>query len=150
MKYKAWLTLALFVAFAAQAEKATEHAADARASILLTEQQRCDAISSGDVLALGRLLAEDYVHVHGTAKIDDKAGFIDNVKQHPRRTERGELTVRLYGDIAVMTGKQFNYALGPDGKSTMKTENVVSQVLHRAPGGWQFVSFQLTPLNPPQ
>jgi ketosteroid isomerase-like protein len=145
-----WLAMALVVAFAHSAPALALNQDEAREKVIQAEHQRCEAISSGDIGALSKLLADDYVHVHGSAKIDNKAGFIENVKQHPRRTDRGDLTVRFYGEIAVVTGKQFNYVVSEDGKSTAKTENVVTQVLHRAGGQWQFVSFQLTPVPPPK
>jgi Domain of unknown function (DUF4440) len=119
-----------------------------KALIVELERQRCEAISKADEKALQSMLAEDYVHVHGTGKVDSKNGFIANVLAHPRRTERGELTVRLYQGVAVLTGEQFNYLAADDGQ-VKRTRNYVTQVLERINGHWLFVSFQLTPISAP-
>jgi ketosteroid isomerase-like protein len=120
----------------------------AREQIVAAEHERCDAINQGDAHKLGELLAEDYVHVHGTGKVDTKAGFIANIVEHPRRTERGELTVRVYGQVAVVTGEQYNYipSTEPSAAPT-RTTNVVTQVVRYSNGRWQFISFQLTPIT---
>jgi hypothetical protein len=123
--------------------------ADVRAQILALEHRRCEAIATGNAQVLSELLADDYVHVHGTGKVDTKSGFISNIREHPRKTERGELTVRIYGDIAVVTGEQFNYMQpAAAGQTPNKTNNYVTQVLRRVSGRWQYVSFQLTPTIP--
>lgn len=109
-----------------------------RAQIVALEQQRCDAITRGDVTLLSSVLADDYVHVHGTGRIDTKAGFVANVQQHPRRTQRGELSIRFYSDVAVVTGEQVNITDGVPAAAT------VTQVLQRDHGKWLFESFQLT------
>jgi mannose-6-phosphate isomerase-like protein (cupin superfamily)/ketosteroid isomerase-like protein len=117
-------------------------APDVRAQILALEQTRCQAITAGDVKTLSAMLADDYVHVHGTGKIDTKAGFLANIQQNPRRTERGPLTIRLYGDTAVVTGEQLNYA---QAGTSAPVSASVTQVLRRVPGRWVYESFQLTP-----
>jgi hypothetical protein len=120
----------------------------AREQIVAAEQERCDAISHGDAHKLGELLAEDYVHVHGTGKVDTKAGFIANIVEHPRRTERGDLTVRVYGQMAVVTGEQYNFIPSTEPTTApTRTTNVVTQVVRYSNGRWQFISFQLTPIT---
>jgi ketosteroid isomerase-like protein len=121
----------------------------ARAQIVTLERRRCEAIGSGDAKTLAVLLDDEYVHVHGTGKIDNKAGFIANIMQRPRKTERGELTVRLFGDIAIVTGEQFNYMQADSGKAPERSKNQVTQVLRRVGGQWKYLSFQLTPESGP-
>jgi mannose-6-phosphate isomerase-like protein (cupin superfamily) len=121
---------------------AAESADSVKAQIVALEQSRCQAITNGNVDTLAAMLADDYVHVHGTGKVDTKAGFLSNIQQHPRRTERGALTVRLYGDIAVVTGDQINY---PQTGSAPAVLASVTQVLRRISGHWRYESFQLTP-----
>lgn len=114
-----------------------------REQIVALERRRCEAISGCSRPVLEEILAEDYVHVHGTGKIDDKAEFIANIMQRPRRVERGELTVRLYGDVAVVTGEQINYMLSADGVNATRSVNVVTQVLRHDGTRWRYVSFHL-------
>ena len=60
-----------------------------RDALLDLERRRCDAIARGDAAALQALLTDDYVHVHMTGKVDDRAGHIQAVAARPRTPERG-------------------------------------------------------------
>jgi ketosteroid isomerase-like protein len=110
------------------------------------EETRCAAISSGDVDALGALLSDDYLHVHMTGRVDDRAGHVAGVAARPRRTSRGELTVRTWGDVAVLTGELTNHMAMPDG-STREMRAYCHEVAVRRDATWRFVSIQLTPLR---
>ena len=107
-------------------------------ALLDLEQRRCAAIAAADASALRGLLTEDYVHVHATGKIDDLEGHIDAVTSRPRVPERRGMTVRQYGDAAVLVGEQLNrvgYAV---------SVSVVQQVAIRRDVDWRFVSTQVT------
>ena len=111
------------------------------------ESERCRALTSVDAAALSLLLADDYVHVHGNGHVDDKSGFIRGMRERPRTAERGELTIRVYGDAAVITGIQSNKFRQAGSRVT---SNFVTQVARRSSAGnWQFVSFQITPIVTP-
>lgn len=119
--------------------------ADDTEALKALEAQRCAAISAGDIDTLQGLLTDDYVHVHMTAHVDDRAGHLKGIAARPRRTERGELTVRLYGDLAVLTGELTNYMAAP-GQEARATRAYCHQVAVRDGGGWRFASIQLTPM----
>ena len=110
------------------------------------EAKRCAAISEGDLDTLRAMLTDDYVHVHMTGRLDDRAGRLEAVSQRPRRTECGELNVRVYGDLAVLTGEITNYTVGTDGESAA-TRAYCQRVAARQVDEWRFVSAQLTPLR---
>lgn len=110
----------------------------------LLEQERIAAIAAGDASTLGKVLADDYVHVHGTGHVDDKTGFIKSIVERPRQSTRGPLTIRVYGDMAVITGEQVNRSVNAD-KSVTSTTYVATQVARRVEGQWRLVSMQLTP-----
>jgi ketosteroid isomerase-like protein len=112
------------------------------------EAKRCAAITSGDVDTLKAMLVDDYVHVHMTGHVDDRAGHLKAVSSRPRRTERGDLLVRVYGDLAVITGELTNHMTGADGKPNA-TKAYCHQVATRSGDAWRFVSIQLTPLSAP-
>ncbi len=58
---------------------------------------------------------------------------------------RGELTIRMVGDVAIMTGRLTN-RLGSEDGTERVVEGMVTQVLRRCDDGqWRFVSFQMTP-----
>lgn len=108
-------------------------------ALLDLERQRCAAIGAADGDALRALLTPDYTHVHMTAKIDDADGHIEAIVARPRGVERGPITVRLYGDAAVLIGEQTNIV--GDQRST----GVAQQLAVRQDGRWRFAAMQLTP-----
>ena len=119
---------------------------DERSELLLLEQRRCTAISTGDISALKALLSDDYVHVHMNAAVDDREGHLLRVAKNPRRTTRGEIRVQVYGDIAVLTGEQTNHMSAPR-EEARAVRAYCHEVAVRRDGAWRFVSIQLTPLQ---
>ena len=118
---------------------------DERTELLALEQRRCAAISSGDIETLKSLLSDDYVHVHMTAAVDDRAGHLQAVAKRARTTSRGEIQVRVYGDLAVLTGELTNQMAV--GQEVRAVRAYCHQVAVRRAGAWRFVSIQLTPLK---
>lgn len=113
--------------------------------LLALESRRCAAISSGDTATLRAMLTDDYIHVHMTGKVDNRDGHLRAVSSRPRRTERGSLLVRRYGELAVLTGELTNIMTGANGEPN-ETSAYCQQVAVRQGGEWKFVSIQLTPL----
>jgi ketosteroid isomerase-like protein len=110
------------------------------------EARRCAAIGAGDTEALRNMLSDDYVHVHMTGLVDDRAGHLNAISGRPRRTERGALLVRVYDDLAVLTGQLTNHMTNAEGQS-VATRAYCHQVAVRGDGGWRFAAIQLTPLR---
>ncbi len=97
---------------------------------------RCAAISDGDLEVLATLLADDLRHVHVTGAVQDKDAYLAALERRPRRAQRGELTVRVEGDVAVMSGIQCNTRPGHE------TDRLqVLQVWQRRNTRWQLVDF---------
>ena len=48
--------------------------------ILALENRRIEAMLKGDVQTLEEILADDLIYTHTTARLDNKASFIDAVK----------------------------------------------------------------------
>jgi ketosteroid isomerase-like protein len=119
---------------------------DDQTELLELERRRCSAISAGDIASLEALLSDDYVHVHMTAMVDDRAGHLAGVAKRPRTTTRGEILVRVYGDLAVLTGELSNQMAAP-GQEPRAVRAYCHQVAVRTGGSWRFVSAQLTPLK---
>jgi ketosteroid isomerase-like protein len=106
------------------------------------ERERCRAISEQDWPALERVLADDLTHTHMQGRVDDKPALLENLRRRPRTVRRGELTVRVYGEVAVINGRQY-LDMG-DGE----TENEAIQVWQRNEDGWRQVAFQASPVGP--
>lgn len=114
-------------------------ATNAHDEILRLETLRCNALTAGDVQALGALMADDLVHVHGNGHVDGKAGYLDGVAHKYRfhRIERGELNIRVYGDVAVIHGA-LSQTVSVNGIDKLNNISAVAtQTWVRGDDGWK-------------
>lgn len=121
---------------------------DVAGLLQVLEQRRLTALKDRDAATLQAVLADDYVHIHSTGRVDDRAAFIKGTLERPRRSERGPLSIRVYGELAVMVGEQTNLSVNADGSAGASARFIATQVAHREPAGWRFVSMQVTPTTP--
>ena len=111
------------------------------------EARRAEAIGTGDLEALADVLADDYLHVLAPGKVVNKAQYVEMIRNGPRRPHRGPLTVRVYGDAAVITGDLENN-IGAPGDVRRVIPAYCTQVAVRDGGKWRFVSYILTQKKP--
>jgi ketosteroid isomerase-like protein len=105
------------------------------------EESRRAALAAGDVEALSDLIADDYIHVHATALIHDKAAMLNHVRKSPRTVAPRTPKIRVYGDF---TGEMVNIAPGSGGAEPSRTRLYATQVARKIDGKWKFISFQTT------
>ena len=76
------------------------------AQIVALDEQRRAAMIAEDFATLDRLLADDLVHVHAAGNADTKAQYLKMIADFCgfEAIARGPMTVRFYGDTAVLTG----------------------------------------------
>lgn len=124
-----------------------EATGELRAEILAAESLRQEALIAKDLDALDALFDETLVHVHAPGEVHTKALLLEHVATRGVYLEisRGDLGVRVIGDVAVVTGAVTNRMKAPGGgERTLSGE--VTQVLRRTDdGSWRFISFQMTP-----
>jgi ketosteroid isomerase-like protein len=101
-------------------------------------------LAAGDIEALSDLIADDYVHVHATALIHNKAAMLDHVRKSPRTVAPRSPKIRVYGDFAILTGEMVNIAPGSGGAERSRTRLYATQVARKTNGKWKFISFQTT------
>jgi hypothetical protein len=114
---------------------------------LRAEQDRYVAQMKGDVGAMQRLIGDDLVYIHSSTVQDTKASFIESIRSGNvkyRKMKRGEVKVRTYGCIAIVSG-------GASFEVTVKSEDRTLNLLFHAvyakrAAGIQFVSWQATKL----
>jgi hypothetical protein len=109
------------------------------------EQQRFEAMISGDAETLDVLLSESlsYVHSHGGA--DTKTMFLDNVRNGPVRyhmAERLDTEIRLVGDTGVVTGRAKLAVSFKD--QPIDLDLRYTAVWIHGEVGWQFEAWQST------
>jgi ketosteroid isomerase-like protein len=114
------------------------------ADIKALEERRRAALATGDIDALGELFSDDYVHVHATSVVHDKPAMLAHVRKSPRAVEPRSPKIRVYGDVAVLTGETVNILPAAGGAAAGKTKLYTTQVARKIGGDWKFVSFQAT------
>jgi len=118
-----------------------------RAQILAVEERRCAALIAHDLDVLDDLYDDSLIHTHAPGLTHDKAQLMDHVagRRAYLAITRGPLTIRLIGDVAIVTGRIDNLLRSPDGGQRRVVGQAI-QVLRRCPdSAWRFVSFQMTP-----
>ena len=114
---------------------------------LKAEQDRYAAQMKGDAAAMQRLIGDDLVYIHSSTVQDTKASFIESIRSGNvkyRTMKRGDVKVRTYGCIAIVSG-------GASFEVTVKGEDRTLKLLFHAvyakrAAGVQFVSWQATKL----
>jgi len=110
-----------------------------RLEIARSEEERCKALTLGDLSSLQLLLADDLVHIHGNGHWDGKMAYLEGVANKFRwhRIDRGELKMRIYGDVVVVTG---TLSQGISVRGVDKINEIdcfVTQTWIRAEDGWK-------------
>ncbi len=120
---------------------------ETRAEILAVEERRCAALLAVDIPALDDLFDASLVHTHAPGVTHDKAQLLEHVATRKAYLDitRGHLTIRLIGDVAVVTGRIRNRLDSPDGTERVIRGQVVQVLLRCGDGAWRYVSFQMTP-----
>jgi uncharacterized protein (TIGR02246 family) len=113
------------------------------AEVAVLEESRRAALAAGDIEALSDLIADDYIHVHATALIHDKAAMLNHVRKSPRTVAPRTPKIRVYGDFAILTGEMVNIAPGSSAEPS-RTRLYATQVARKTEGKWKFISFQTT------
>ena len=118
--------------------------------VLAAEKARCEAVMKADIAVLAELVEDDLVHVHVSALANDRNAYLEGVRSRTeyKSVTRDELKVRIYGDIAVVTGLLVNiHRLQADGGDWLRTKAFVTQVWRKRRGSWRQVTFQATLLE---
>lgn len=112
------------------------------------EAERCRAINERDIDALDPLLAEGYVHIHASGRVEDRDRLLEALRTGaPRTTVRGELRIVVHGDTAVMIGG-VESTIRPEGEPPRSIVGTAAQTWSRVNERWKLVSFQVTPSPP--
>ncbi|MDE1164865.1 MAG: nuclear transport factor 2 family protein [Pseudomonas sp.] len=112
-------------------------------AVLQAEALRRSALMHDDATQVANLFADDLVYVHTTGLIHDKAQYLAYAANVVRYLDisRDQLHVRVYGEVAVMTGYQVNTLCKRSDEQVVRGEGFVTQVWVKGPHGWQISSF---------
>src|ERR1700712_4583451 len=86
--------------------------------LLELEKRRCRALLAVDVVTLDELFDDALIHIHAPGVVQNKLQLLEHVstRQAYLSIERGELTIRLVGDIAIVTGPIVNRLRSANGQ----------------------------------
>lgn len=134
-----WLSAVLVAVFPSVAVSGTEE------DLNRLEEKRYAALIAGDWAALDALLADEFFYNQGGGGSVSKSAFIDYMKAGEakvKKATREDTRIRLYGDIAVVTGVTHVDV-------TLKGEDKTlhSRYLHvwtKTSGDWKLVARQAT------
>lgn len=111
-------------------------------------QTWANLVKASDVGALETLLSPDYLHTHGTGKVETKTQFLAALRDGSRKYERCEISdmrVLRFGPGAVVQGNLNVKALTKD--RTLEVLNRFMMVISRTDQGLVVVAFQATPFG---
>lgn len=117
------------------------------AEIVAADEARYQALYRLDIPSLEQLLAADYVHVHATGKIDDKAAFLASIQAARYRfvdARRTEQQLRIAGSAVLLFGKT-RTTLDVAG-ATKVMANAFVTVWLPSDARWKLQYWQATPL----
>ena len=109
-----------------------------RLRLIDLERQRADALIRRDAVVLDALWPADLMHIHSTGQVMGKDELMRYVLETLQflQLERSELTVQIYGDAALMTGRQRARMQRADKPEPVNAESWVTQLWVKRPGGW--------------
>jgi hypothetical protein len=116
---------------------------------LKAEEARFAAQMAGDVAAMQRLFGDDLVYIHSSTLEDTKASFIESIRSGNvkyRSMKRGDVKVRTYGCIAIVSGRA-SFQVTARGQE-LALDLLYHAVWAKRAAGAQFVSWQATRVMP--
>ncbi len=116
----------------------------AEQEIRQVEDKRREALLRSDTAALDQILADEYFVRNQFGQIQTKAQVISALKSGELKFEsivEDDVSVRVYGDAAVVTGRATSKHEGRESTQIRFTRVYVKQRVH-----WQAVTYQVTPI----
>ena len=124
--------------------------ASAEQEVTQLTDQYIAALKGKDTAALERIWADDLTFITPGGAVLTKAQRLADIQSGATRfdsLEASDRTVRVYGDVAVMTS--LTTMKGQYGGHEASGQYRVTNVFARRGGGWQIVSLQMTPIATP-
>ena len=133
---------------AAPAASATATAAQAEQELLKAEKDRFEAMIKADAGALDRLLGAELSYTHSNAQVQDKPGFIGDIRAKKIRyvsIEPSDIHVTVLGTTGIVTGVAAVHFTENGNDQTIKVRYTNVHINRR--GEWQMVAWQATKVN---
>lgn len=121
--------------------------AEAEKQVRAAHARRFEVMVQGDTAALAPLLADDLVYTHATGQVETKAQFLESLasgRLRYRVIADPDPAVRVYGDVAVVTGRADVQATA-GGRDVAFAARYLA-VYVRDGGAWRLAAWQNTRL----
>ncbi len=131
------IALLVFVSFTANAAFA-----DPIDEVRAAQADRIEATINADVEELDQCYADDLVYAHSSGNVDDRGVLLANIasgKVDYQKIDIVEQGIRVFGDVAIITGSADFYVVANDVVNEM-TLRFTSVYIHRN-DRWQFASW---------
>lgn len=115
------------------------------------EMDRAAAVVKGDWAKLDKETSDDYTLVNINGQMSSKSQMLEGFKSGRNKLttdEVSDMNVRMYGDVAVVTGKVT--VKGIMGGKDVDGQAMFTRVYVKKDGHWQSVALQQTPVSTPQ
>ena len=125
-------------------------AGNAEKELTQLTDQYIAALKGKDTAALDRIWGDDLTFINPSGVVLTKGQRLADIQSGANRFDSLEVsdkTVRVYGDVAVMTS--LTTMKGQYGGQEASGQYRVTNVFARRGGGWQIVSLQMTPIATP-
>ena len=121
--------------------------ASADQAVRQAEEQRCEALTHGDIATVERIMSDDSTYTHSSGETQNKAAFVGDLKSGKRvykELKEDDVQVRVYGNTAVLTARTDLHVMnaGKDLQFPMR----ITVVYVNAGGQWRMVTYQSTRL----
>lgn len=120
-------------------------AQSAEQAVRQVEDRRITALVDDDFATLEAIFADDLTYTHSSAAVDTKASYMAALRSGKTKYEsvdRQPSAVRVYGDVAVMTGEALVGLRGRAEKLALR----YTLVYAKQDGQWRMVAWQSTRL----
>ena len=115
--------------------------------IIELDRQRMTAMAEKDLAALDRIIADDLIYTHSSARVDTKKSLIDAMVSGSTvytSVEPSEVVAQDFGDTVVLTGVAA-ISVQSGGKPNSFRVRFIDVYANRG-GQWQMVTWQSTKL----
>jgi len=122
---------------------ATVWAADPADAVKQAEKDWATGVKTADTALLTKVLGDDLIYTHSNGATDTKATYVEGIRTGRLKylvADHESMDVRLYGNMAVLTGK-INVKTVNNGQET-PAKLVILHVYAKRKGNWELVAHQ--------
>lgn len=147
MKRTARLLLAFLLVAVPTAQESTTRESPLNAEIIAVERERVSALVKGEVPAIEKLFAANYVQVTPDGSLRRKADVVSGMRLGALKfdsIQNGNLLIIVNGNTAVVTG--ISSRKGKDGTNDLSGRFRFSRTWVKEEADWKLLSQQSTPI----